>query len=98
MMVITFPFVIPIMEGFGFDMTWFGILMVCNCELGALTPPFGVCLFAVKGALYGTNAEDVTLWEISKGTIPFMICYIIALAILIVFPDIALFLPSTMAH
>jgi len=94
MIFITGPAVIPLVTALGFSLTWFGILVVCVIELGAITPPFGICLFAVKGAL--PKDCDVPLGTILKGALPFMACYLVALSLLIAFPKIALFLPGTM--
>ncbi|MBI2832572.1 MAG: TRAP transporter large permease [Chloroflexi bacterium] len=96
MLLVTLPIMMPVVYGLGFSDVWFGILVVCCCELGAITPPFGVCLFATKGGVAGTDAEDITVMEIARGSMPFMFSYIIGLAILVAFPIIPLFLPGLM--
>jgi len=94
LLFLTMPVVVPIVHLLGFDPVWFGILMVCVLELGAITPPMGISLFAVKGAL--PQNIDVSIAQIAKGAVPFMFGYLVALAILIAFPSISLFLPSLM--
>jgi TRAP-type C4-dicarboxylate transport system permease large subunit len=70
---------------------WFGIVVVMVVELGLITPPIGMNVFVIKGI-----AKDVPLEHIFVGVLPFVIAQVIATAILVIFPDIALFLPSTM--
>jgi tripartite ATP-independent transporter DctM subunit len=96
MMVLTLPIVMPVIYLLGYSGIWFGILVVSAIEIGGLTPPFGVCLFATKSGLIGTTAEDISIGEIARGMIPFMMSYLIALAIFIAFPSISLFLPGLM--
>lgn len=91
MVFLVIPSVLPLLKSSNIDLVWFGILVVAVCELGMITPPFGLTLFATKAAVPGTKTTDVI-----RGVTPFIICYIIALVILIAFPQIALFLPQAM--
>lgn len=88
---ITLPVIFPAMMKLGFDPVWFGVLIVMQCEIALISPPFGLSLFIVKGVV-----KDVTLKEVIKGIVPFFIVDLIVLALYIAFPQIALFLPQQM--
>ena len=88
---ITLPVIFPAMMKLGFDPIWFGVLIVMQCEIALISPPFGLSLYIVKGVV-----KDVTLNEVIKGIFPFFIVDIIILALYIAFPQIALFLPQQM--
>lgn len=92
MQVMTLPFVYPMVTALGFDGVWFGVIMVKLVELAVLTPPVGMNLFAVIGAAEG----KVSLPEIYRGIIPFIVIEAIILAILIGFPELSLWLPNQM--
>jgi TRAP-type C4-dicarboxylate transport system permease large subunit len=72
-------------------MVWFGVMMVIVLEMGLISPPVGINVFVVKGI-----APDVELNTIFRGIWPFWIAMMICMAILLIIPDIALFLPNTM--
>ncbi len=91
MLVLTLPIVHPLILALGYDPIWFGVVMVIVLEMGLISPPVGVNVFVVKGV-----AEDVPLKQIFSGIIPFWIAMAICLIILLIFPQIALFLPNTM--
>jgi tripartite ATP-independent transporter DctM subunit len=91
MLVLTLPIVIPIIEALHYDLIWFGVLMVIVLEMGLIDPPVGINVFIVKGLV-----PDVPMAEIFKGVLPFWFAMMVCLAILIVFPEIATFLPNTM--
>lgn len=91
MLVLTLPIVHPIILTLGYDPIWFGVVMVIVLEMGLISPPVGVNVFVVKGI-----AEDVPMTQIFAGILPFWIAMAACLAILVAFPDIALFLPDTM--
>lgn len=88
---ITMPIIFPAMVKLGFDPIWFGVLMVMQCEIALISPPFGLSLFIVKGVV-----KDVTLNEVIKAIFPFFVVDLIVLALYIAFPQIALFLPQKM--
>jgi tripartite ATP-independent transporter DctM subunit len=92
MMMITIPIFIPIIQGLQFNEIWFAILMLLNLEMAMSTPPFGLLLFVMKGSA----PPDTTMGDICKAAAPFLLCDLIVMIILIVFPIIALFLPSFM--
>ncbi len=91
MVLLTIPIVFPIVSALGFDPVWFGILVVMVVELGLITPPIGMNVFVIKGI-----ARDVPLESIFRGVLPFVLAQIILIALLVAFPQIALWLPSTM--
>jgi len=91
MLVLTVPIVLPIIITLGYDPIWFGIVMVVVVEMGLISPPVGMNVFVVKGV-----APNVPLSTIYRGIIPFWIAMAVCVALLIIFPDIALFLPNTM--
>lgn len=92
MVVITMPVVFPIITSLGYDPIWFGVIIIKMCEIGVITPPVGLNVYAVKGAV----GDAVTLQDIFKGTAPFLAMDILTLAILIAFPSISLLIPNAM--
>lgn len=86
MMVMTLPFVFPLVTAMGFDPIWFGIIVVKLAELGAITPPVGINLFAVVAAADG----EVTLGDVVRGIWPFILMEMFVLSLLIAFPSISL--------
>jgi tripartite ATP-independent transporter DctM subunit len=90
-MILTVPIIFPVIEALQFDPIWFGVLMVVVLEVGLITPPVGLNVFVLKSA-----APDVPLTVIFRGIIPFLFAALVAIALLIAFPDIALVLPSYM--
>jgi tripartite ATP-independent transporter DctM subunit len=92
MMMVTIPIFLPVITGLGYDSIWFAILMLLNLEMAMSTPPFGMLLFVMKGAA----SEETTLGQICLAAMPFLVCDLIVMIILIAFPDLILFLPSLM--
>jgi len=93
MILLTIPIVFPIVSALGYDPVWFGIIIVMVVELGLITPPIGMNVFVIKGI-----ARDVPLETIFRGVMPFIVAQIVLILILIAFPEIALWLPSTMSQ
>jgi tripartite ATP-independent transporter DctM subunit len=91
MLVLTLPIVIPIMIALGYDLIWFGVVMVIVLEMGLIDPPVGINVFIVKGLV-----PDVPVSQIFAGVMPFWLAMGVCIAILIVFPEIALIIPNTM--
>jgi C4-dicarboxylate transporter DctM subunit len=89
MIAIIIPVLFPALLALGIDPIWFGIFVVILIELGQLTPPLGVILFVVAG-----SSSDVTVEDVIAGTVPFFSMILLFLILMIVFPEIALFLPS----
>lgn len=92
MILLTVPIFAPVVEGLGFDLIWFGILVVVATEISLITPPIGLNVFVLKGVL-----KDVPVKTIFKGVTPFWIADILRLLLLALVPAIALWLPSMMA-
>jgi C4-dicarboxylate transporter, DctM subunit len=93
MILLTIPIVFPIIQALGYDPVWFGIIIVMVVELGLITPPIGINVFVIKGI-----AREVPLETIFRGVTPFIVAQVILILILIAFPQIALWLPSTMSR
>ena len=91
MLVVTMPVVFPIVSGLGFDPIWFGVICVIVIEMGLITPPVGINVFVVKGV-----ASGVPMSTIFRGVFPFWFAMAACLLILILFPEIALYLPRQM--
>ena len=91
MILLTIPIFFPVVMNMGFDPIWFGIVVVMVVELGMITPPVGMNVFIIKGM-----APDVPLASIYKGVLPFVIAQVLLIALIVSFPEIATWLPSTM--
>ncbi len=78
------PILVPVMDAFGIDPIWFAILIAMNLQASFLTPPFGLALFFLKGAAQ----KSITTMEIYKGIIPFIGLQILALGLVLLFPDL----------
>jgi TRAP-type C4-dicarboxylate transport system permease large subunit len=92
-MIITVPIITPLVLTMGYDIVWWGIIMLCVVETGMIHPPFGLNVFVLKGM-----TPDVSLWTIYKGVTPFVISDLIKLALMVVFPGITLWLVQSMVH
>jgi tripartite ATP-independent transporter DctM subunit len=90
-LVLTLPIVIPIVDALGYDLIWFGVLMVIVLEMGLISPPVGINVFVVKGLV-----PHVPLTQVFAGIMPFWIAMVVALILLILFPQIALLIPQRM--
>jgi tripartite ATP-independent transporter DctM subunit len=91
MLVLTLPILFPTVVALGFDPIWFGVVMVIVLEMGLITPPVGVNVFVVKSI-----ARDVPLGQMFRGVLPFWAAMMVCTLLLIIFPQIATFLPQTM--
>ena len=88
MLVLTIPVVIPIAIGLDWDLIWFGIIVVISLEMGMISPPVGINVFIVKSI-----APDVPMGRIFRGIWPFWFAMLIMIVLLVLVPDLALFLP-----
>jgi tripartite ATP-independent transporter DctM subunit len=88
MILLVLPTVFPTITALGFDPIWFGVVCVLVMEMGQITPPIGVNVFAISSV-----SHDVPMEKIFSGILPFFIGMIFCVLLLVVFPDIALFLP-----
>lgn len=91
MIVITVPLLYPILSNYGIDPIWFGVIVVVFIELGQITPPIGINLFVIQSVWKGKIGEVVA------GTIPFHLIMFLLLGMLMVWPDLALWLPRAMS-
>jgi tripartite ATP-independent transporter DctM subunit len=82
------PMLIPLIKVFNWDPVWFGVVMTVNLAIGQLTPPVAVNLYVV------CNIANISLEEVSKAVLPFILIMIVALAIIIYFPWLSLYLPA----
>jgi tripartite ATP-independent transporter DctM subunit len=89
--LMTAPILLPIIEGAGFDPYWFAVILTINMEIGLITPPVGLNLYVINGIV-----PDVSLPTILKGALPFMLCMVLAIILLCIFPEIATWLPVAM--
>lgn len=87
--LMTSPTLVPIVIQAGFDPIWFGVMLTLNMEIGLITPPVGLNLYVINGIV-----PDVDLKTVLLGAMPFMICMLLGIALLVVFPEIALWLPN----
>jgi tripartite ATP-independent transporter DctM subunit len=90
-MVITMPFVLPLIKSWGFDPVWWGVINVVVIELGMLIPPLGMNVFVVHGI-----APQIALRDIYRGVAPYVVSNLLRLAILLAFPALALWLPGAL--
>ena len=91
MVILTVPIFFPVILKLGFDPIWFGVVMIIVAEMGVITPPVGLNVYVVHGV-----AEDIMLSTIFQGILPFFFMMIISIVLLILFPQIVLFLPNLM--
>jgi tripartite ATP-independent transporter DctM subunit len=91
MVLLTVPLFYPLVEHLGFDLIWFGILVVCVTELSLITPPIGMNVFVLRSVL-----PRVPIGTVFRGVTPFVAADIVRLAILVAFPPLSLLLPRLM--
>lgn len=89
---ITMPIYIPIIDELGFHPVWFGVLYIINMQMAYMTPPFGYCLMLIKGVV----PPDISMADIYRSVIPFVIIQGIALGLIMIFPELVLWLPRVM--
>ncbi len=90
MMLLTLPVVTPVISELGYDLVWFGVIMIKFLEIGLITPPVGLNVFILKGVV----GDAVPLETIFKGILWFLLMDVVTLAILLAFPEISLWLPT----
>ena len=93
MMVITLPLAFPVLSKMGYDPVWLGIIVTIAVEIGMITPPVGLNLFVLKGIV----PKEVTMTDIMAGSAPFILVMLVGLLVIVLFPQIALWLPQMMA-
>ncbi len=92
MMLISVPIFFPLAQHLGFDPIWFGLFVLMTIEMSGTTPPFGLLLYV----MLGIAPKGTTLFQVASAAFPFLICDAVLIVILVLFPAVALFLPSLM--
>jgi TRAP-type C4-dicarboxylate transport system permease large subunit len=82
----------PLAKHLGFDPIWYGLFMLLTIDMGGLTPPFGLLLYV----MLGIAPKGTTLFQVAGAAVPFLLCDVILILLLVVLPGIALFLPGLM--
>ena len=89
-MLLTAPIFFPLAKTLGFDLTWFGLIMLLALEMGYTMPPFGLLLFVMKGVSPpGTRMRDIYL-----AALPFIACVLLLIVLIVFYPPIATWLPK----
>ncbi len=95
LIMLTIPIFFPIVTNLGYDPIWFGIIIVLVTEMGVITPPVGINVYVVYGVSRGV-VGDISLEDIFRGILPFLLATVVGIIILMIFPQIILFLPHLM--
>ncbi|MBW1749486.1 MAG: TRAP transporter large permease [Deltaproteobacteria bacterium] len=95
LIMLTIPVFYPVVAGLGYDPIWFGVIIVLVTQMGVITPPVGINVYVVYGISQKID-PSITLEEIFKGIMPFLAAIITGIALLFIFPQIILYLPSLM--
>lgn len=92
LIMLTIPIFYPVVLELGYDLIWFGVIIVVVTQMGVISPPVGVNVYVVSGI-----ERDIPLQTVFKGALPFLLCLILAAALLVAFPILSLWLPA-LAH
>ncbi len=90
MLVIVAPLYVPLVGELGFDLVWYGVLYTITCQIAYMTPPFGYNLFLMRAMA----PPEISIRDIYRSIVPFVFVMILALALVMIFPQIALWLPN----
>ncbi len=93
LIVVTMPIFFPVVQRLNFDPIWFGVIVVLVAEMGVITPPVGVNVFVIQGI-----APDTPLETIFKGIMPFLLALFVVTALIVIFPQLATFLPGLVRY
>ena len=91
--IMTAPLLLPVITSAGFDPIWFAVIMTVNLEIGLITPPVGLNLYVINAI-----APDISIGEILRGTLPFVVMMIVGIVLLCVFPQIVTWLPDLLMN
>jgi tripartite ATP-independent transporter DctM subunit len=89
LIILTIPIFYPVVQNLGYHPIWFGVVIVLVTQMGAITPPVGVCVYVVSGM-----ERDIPLQTIFRGALPFLLTLVIATALMMLFPQIIIWLPE----
>jgi TRAP-type C4-dicarboxylate transport system permease large subunit len=89
LMLLTLPAIFPTVLALGFDPVWFGVVMVVLLEAGQITPPVGIVVFAIAAV-----TKDVPMMSIFRRIVPFFLCMLVMILLLVLFPGMATWLPN----
>ncbi len=89
--LMTAPILLPIITQAGFDPYWFAVVLTINMEIGLITPPVGLNLYVINGI-----APDISLGQVLRGSLPYVLCMVLGIVLLCIFPEIATWLPGFM--
>ncbi len=92
LMLLTLPVLLPVFEGAGFNLIWVGVLVLKFLEVGLLTPPVGLNVYVVRSIV----GDTIPLPTLFRGVLWFVVADFFVIAVLVLFPEISLFLPSMM--
>jgi len=92
-MVLTIPIVYPMVLEMGFDPIWFGVIITLVMEMSLITPPVGINVFIISGI-----SKDIPMYTIFRGILPFWFAMLICIILIVIFPQIAIYLPLTMSN
>jgi TRAP-type C4-dicarboxylate transport system permease large subunit len=95
LVMLTIPIFFPVVIELGYDPIWFGVIIVLVTQMGVITPPVGINVYVVYGVAEGVIGK-VPLESIFKGILPFLLSVIVGTIIMVIFPQIILFLPQLM--
>jgi len=90
MLVIVAPLYIPLVKALGFNLVWFGVLYTITCQIAYIVPPFGYNLFLMRAMA----PPEITLADIYRSIVPFFLLMVLTMIIIMIFPDIAMWLPE----
>ena len=91
-MVLTLPLMVPLVESYGFDLIWFGVVVIKLLEIGLITPPVGLNVFVIANVV----GKEVSIDRIFSGILRFLSVDVIVLVLIISFPILSLLIPNTM--
>ncbi|MBI2469340.1 MAG: TRAP transporter large permease subunit, partial [Candidatus Rokubacteria bacterium] len=98
MMVTTIPVILPVLKAMHVDLVWFGVIAVILTEAALISPPEGLNLYVIHGLRekLGREASQRTIMDVYVGVLPFFLMMLAGIALIVAFPQIALWLPTTM--
>ncbi|MBI2554358.1 MAG: TRAP transporter large permease subunit, partial [Candidatus Rokubacteria bacterium] len=98
MMVTTIPVILPVLKTMSIDLVWFGVIAVILTEAALISPPEGLNLYVIHGLRekLGSEGGQRTIMDVYVGVLPFFLMMLVGIALVVAFPQIALWLPTTM--